>query len=245
MAGVAADMISFENISASYLGTCVLRDVSAHAKAGEFIALVGPNGSGKSTLLKAIAGLIKHGGKTSLPQASCARAKNISYLAQNSTAPNLRKVKDIIALGRSPFLGPFSKLSAEDSEAIGRAAELCETLDLFNREFGSLSGGEKMRVHLSRVLATAAPVLLADEPITALDPYYQISVMNVLRRSADEGKIIITALHDLDFAQRFADRIWVMQDGQLVKDESAETALSSDILKTVFRITADGQAIAE
>jgi len=237
-------MISFENISASYAGARVVKNVSAQAKTGEFIALVGPNGSGKSTLIKAIAGLIKHQGVTLLPDGSRARAKNISYLAQNCTAPNLRTVKDVIALGRSPFLGPFSKLSTEDNLAIKRAAKRCETLDLFDRQFGTLSGGEKMRVHLSRALATEAPVLLADEPITALDPYYQISVMNVLRQSADEGKTIITALHDLDFAKRFADRIWVMQHGQLVKNESAETALSPDILKTVFRISPDGQSVA-
>lgn len=237
-------MISIENISARYAGTLVVKDVSAQARPGELIALVGPNGSGKSTLLKAIAGLIKHDGRSSLPESSSVRAKNISYLAQNSTAPNLRKVKDIVALGRSPFLGPFSKLSPRDKDAIERAATLCQTSQLFDREYGALSGGEKMRVHLSRALATEAPILLADEPITALDPYYQISVMNILRETANDGKIIITALHDLGFANRFADRIWVMQDGHLVKDEAASTALSSEILKTVFRITPNGQAIA-
>ena len=238
-------MISFENISVKYTDNVVVRDVSANANPGEFIAMVGPNGSGKSSLLKAIAGLIKHEGQSSLPPNPRARAKVLAYLAQHSTAPERSKVKDIIALGRSPYRGPLSQFSGEDHTAIKRAAEICETSELLTREFGTLSGGEKMRVHLSRALATNAPILLADEPITALDPYYQISVMNVLRRTADEGKIIIMALHDLGFAKRYADRVWVMHDGRLVKDAAADDALSANILRNVFRITADGTAIAK
>ncbi len=237
-------MISFENISVSYAEGRAVKDVSARAEAGELIALVGPNGSGKSTLLKAIAGLIKHDGETSFPQSPNARARVISYLAQNSTAPTLRKVKDIVALGRSPYLGPLLKLSQRDKDAVKKAAEACGTIALFDRAFGTLSGGEKMRVHLSRALATETQVLLADEPITALDPYYQISVMTILRQSANEGKTIITALHDLRFAKRFADRIWVMHNGRLVQDESSETALSPGVLHEVFRITPDGQTIS-
>jgi len=100
-----------------------------------------------------------------------------------------------------------------------------------------------MRVHLSRALATDAPVLLADEPITALDPYYQISVMKILRQTAQTGKTVITALHDLEYAARFADRIWVMKHGRLIRDEPAGTALTADILKDVFRITPEGDII--
>ena len=236
-------MISFDNICVSYAGKQVVKDVSAKANSGELIALVGPNGSGKSSLLKAIAGLIKHKGRISLPKNPRARAKALAYLAQNCTAPPLREVKDIIALGRSPHRGPLSRLSQKDEIAIEQASELCETTALLGRRYGTLSGGEKMRVHLSRALATDAPVLLADEPITALDPYYQISVMKILRQTAQTGKTVITALHDLEYAARFADRIWVMKHGRLITDEPAGTALTADILKDVFRITPDGDII--
>ena len=236
-------MISFENISVSYTGKRVVDGVTGGAKSGEFIALVGPNGSGKSTLLKAVAGLIKHEGTTSLPRNPRVRAKEISYLAQQNSAPKLRRVKDIIALGRTPYLGPLSKLSPDDELAIERAANICEIAELLNREFGTLSGGETMRVHLGRALATDAPILLADEPITALDPYYQISAMNILRQLANDGKVIIAALHDLDFAKRFADRIWVMNNGCLVENEPAEKALNAAILRDVFRITVNGEIV--
>jgi len=234
-------MISLDNISVAYSGQIAVTGFSAQAEPGEFIALVGPNGSGKSSLIKAIAGLLPFDGVCSVPAVAKARARQLAYLGQNCTAPNGRKVKDIIALGRTPFLGPLSKHSSEDTLAIEHAAALCEIEALLDREFGTLSGGERMRVHLGRTLATRAPILLADEPITALDPYYQISIMNILRKTADQGTIVIAALHDLSLAKRMADRIWVLHSGHLISDDIPKRALSADILKTVFRVTPDGE----
>lgn len=236
-------MIELKNITVRYGVKTVVEDVSATAESGQFIALVGPNGSGKSSLLKAIAGLVPHDGTTSLPIGRRDRARQLSYLAQNSIAPDSRFVEDIIALGRTPFLGALTKLNDADEEAINSAASACETVGFFGRKFGTLSGGEKMRVHLSRALATQAPVLLADEPTTALDPYYQISTLNILRNSAKAGTTIIIALHDLKLAERFADQIWVMKTGQLVANGPAETTLSESIFRDVFRVTPDGQII--
>lgn len=237
-------MIELKNITIRYGSKTVVKDVSASAISGQFIALVGPNGSGKSSLLKAAAGLVPHDGTTSLPTNSKDRAKQISYLAQNSTAPDSRFVEDIIALGRTPFLGALGKLSDDDQEAITSAASACETIRFFGRKFGTLSGGEKMRVHLSRALATQAPILLADEPTTALDPYYQISTLNILRQFADAGTTVIIALHDLKLAERFADQIWVMKASKLVANGPASTTLSESILQDVFRVTIDGQTIS-
>ena len=228
---MAAVMIELKNISVRYSGKTAVEDVSATAGSGQFIALVGPNGSGKSSLLKAAAGLVPHDGTTSLPAGRRDRAKQISYLAQNSTAPDNRTVEDIIALGRTPFLGKLAKLNDSDQEAIDSAARACETVGFFGRKYGTLSGGEKMRVHLSRALATQAPLLLADEPTTALDPYYQISTLNILRQSADAGTTIIIALHDLKLAERFADQIWVMKAGHLVANGPANSTLSEAILQ--------------
>ena len=236
-------MMELRNISVQYGQVPAVHDVSVKAEAGEFIALVGPNGSGKSSLIKAIAGLLPHEGSTSLPKKPQDRARAISYLAQNSTAPDHRAVKDILALGRTPYLGFLSKLSETDKVAIQNAAKSCEIEPFLDRAFRTLSGGEKMRVHLGRTLATQAPILLADEPITALDPYYQISTLKILRETANTGSIIITALHDLTYAKRFADRIWVMQDGKLVSDQAADKALNPEILSDVFRITPDGETI--
>jgi iron complex transport system ATP-binding protein len=237
---MAAVMMELTNISVRYGNKIVVNNISAKAETGQLIALVGPNGSGKSSLLKAIVGIQPHGGTTTLPAHPKERAKQLAYLAQNSTAPASRRVEEIIALGRTPFTGPFAKLSENDKASIRKAAKACDTETLFDREFSALSGGEQMRVHLSRALATKAQILLADEPITGLDPYYQLSILNILKDTATAGATIIVALHDLKLAQRFADRIWVIDDGQLVVDEPAATALTDHILKDVFRITADG-----
>jgi len=236
-------MIALKNITVKYGAKTVVDNVSAEAKTGEFIALIGPNGSGKSSLLKAIAGLIPYSGSTSLPQHAKARARSLSYLAQNSTAPDHRLVEDIIGLGRTPYLGPLAKLRETDNQTIQSAAKACATDQFFGRTFGALSGGEQMRVHLSRALATKAPILLADEPTTALDPYYQISVMNILQKESRTGTTVIAALHDLKLAQKFTDKIWVMNTGKFVTYGPASTVLTDDILKTVFRITSNGDII--
>lgn len=236
-------MIELKNISVKYGGNIAVNQVSATANTGQVIALVGPNGSGKSSLIKAIAGVLPHEGTTSLPSDPKHRARQIAYLPQNAEAPAHRVVEDIITLGRTPYLGLLSKLNEADRRAVKQAAKACETDIFFGRKFGTLSGGEKMRVHLSRALTTQAPLLLADEPTTGLDPYYQITAMNILRQTADENMTVIVALHDLKLAEKFADKIWVMQAGKLIATGSAQTALSKDILKSVFRITPDGQAI--
>jgi len=233
-------MLELNNISVDYGDQTVVDGVSVIAQTGSFIALVGPNGSGKSSLLKAVAGLVSHKGTTNLPTKLSLRAKSLAYLAQNATAPALRRVSDIVALGRTPHMGSLSRLSVTDADIVSNALDQCDISDFADRPFGTLSGGEQMRVHLARTLATQAPLLLADEPVTALDPYYQLSVMDVLKTYAANGQTVITALHDLDLACRYADRVWVMRDGKIVKNDKPAKALDAETLAQVFRITPDG-----
>ena len=233
-------MITLRNISVKFGGKLAIRDVSAAASEGEFIALVGPNGSGKSSLLKAMAGLIPHEGSTNLPSDRRDRARNLSYLAQKAVAPDDHKVRDIVALGRTPHIGRLARISKADQSAVESAMQKCGISDFADRTFKTLSGGEKTRVHLARTITTDAPLLLADEPVTALDPYSQLSVMEVLRDASREGTTVIAALHDLALAGRFCDRVWVMSEGHLVADGTPNEILTPEILRDVFRITRDG-----
>jgi len=201
--------LKLEDISASYGDKQILRDINISCKPNQLIALVGPNGSGKSTLLKAIAGLIPHSGRMNLPKDLKARSRALAYLAQNSTAPDRRLVRDIVALGRTPFTGPLAKLAMDD--------------------------------HV--ILATDSPLILADEPVTALDPYFQIAIMDVLKSQSKNSHLIIAALHDLALARKYADRIWVLKDGNIVKDDIAAKALDDETLADVFRIRPDGTRI--
>ena len=152
-------------------------------------------------------------------------------------------VGDVVALGRTPFIGRFSKLTQNDQKIIQNSLSMCEVDAFSDREFGSLSGGEKMRVHLARTLATDAPLILADEPVTALDPYFQIAIMDILKSQSKVGRLIIIALHDLKLARKYADRIWVLNAGKIVKDDVASKALSDEIMAEVFRIKPDGTRV--
>ena len=236
-------MIKFENLSAGY-GPCdVVQSVSAKANPGELIALIGPNGSGKSTLLKSLCGIIsptsgeikvKNNNLLDLPLKM--RAKTIAYLAQSREAMQSMSVEDVVRLGRAPYRGRLGKISAEGETAIASALSRTQS-DIFKaRRFDSLSGGEQARVLLARALSVEAPVLLADEPIAALDPFYQLSMMEILKAETLSGRTIITALHDLALAAQFADRIWMMHQGRIIADGTPEKVLNAENLKTVFGI---------
>lgn len=235
--------LTLKNISVAYGDKTVLHDISAEAETGQLIVIVGPNGSGKSSLLKAITGLLPFKGQTNLPQTRAARSRALAYLAQDATAPDGRLVRDIIALGRTPHIGRLGKRTESDQKIIHDSLLRCDILDFADRPFGSLSGGEKMRVHLARSFATQAPLLLADEPITALDPYYQLAVMDALKAYAADGRTVIAALHDLTLAQKYADRIWVLKDGRLIQNGTADKALDAKTLAHVFRIRPDGSRL--
>lgn len=236
-------MIEFENLSAGY-GPCdVLQSVSAKAEAGEFIALIGPNGCGKSTLLKTISGIITpSSGTISVPGKTLAnlalkeRAKTIAYLAQSREAMPSMSAEDIVRLGRAPYRGALGKISPEGETAISSALSRTQSESLSTRQFSNLSGGEQARILLARALAVEAPLLLADEPIAALDPYYQLSMMDILKAEAASGKTVITALHDLSLAAQFADRIWIMHQGKIIADGTPHDVLNTENLKTVFGV---------
>lgn len=238
-------MISFDKLSAGYGSRDVLRGVSAKAEAGDFIALLGPNGSGKSTLLKTLTGIISPslGHITMLDQDLSTlrlktRARSIAYLAQSREAAPAMTVNDVVRLGRAPYRGALGKISADGEAAITSALARTQSTDFANRRFDSLSGGEQARVWLARALAVEAPVLLADEPIAALDPFYQLTMMEILKAEAASGKTVITALHDLSLAAQFASRIWVMRQGEIVADGPPKTALTDKVLHDVFGIKA-------
>ena len=238
-------MIEIKNLSAGYGPRDVLRGINASANKGEFIALIGPNGSGKSTLIKTVAGLIKPStGGVELNNKSVRtmplkqRARSLAYLAQSREAAPSMTVAEVIRLGRAPYRGALGKISGDGEAAINSAISRAQIQPFLERRFDGLSGGEQARVLLARALVVGAPTLLADEPTAALDPYYQLSMMQMLKDETRSGTLVIAALHDLALARQFADRIWVMDKGQLAADDTPDAALSADTLKSVFGIKA-------
>lgn len=236
-------MIGFDNLCAGY-GPCdVLQRISAEAKPGELIALMGPNGCGKSTLLKTLCGIVPVSsgsimvGDNALSKLPLkARARTIAYLAQSREALPSMTVEEVVRLGRAPYRGALGQISPEGEAAIKSALSRTQSDPFKSRRFDSLSGGEQARILLARALCVQAPILLADEPIAALDPFYQLSMMLMLKAEAVSGKTVVTALHDLSLAAQFADRIWMMHQGKIIADGTPDDVLNSENLKTVFGI---------
>ena len=233
-----------EQLSAGYKNREVIRKITLSAEPGELIALLGPNGSGKTTLIKTLTALLMpyQGHVTlngqdlqSLPLRL--RAREIAYLPQGRVAMPQMSVQDILELGRAPFRGRLGKISSQGQSAIETALAQTQLQDYRHRPYGELSGGEQARVLLARTLCVDAPVIIADEPIAALDPYYQISTLEILKRQAMDGKIVIVALHDLRLAAKYADKAWVMKGGEIFRDGPSSEVMDQDMLETVFRIS--------
>ncbi|SDO36961.1 heme ABC transporter ATP-binding protein [Halobacillus aidingensis] len=235
--------LQVENLNFSYNHQKILKDISLHVANGEFVGIIGPNGSGKSTLLKNLyRALTPDSGSIYLDQQNYRDlkvkeiAKKLGVIGQDNALPFDFPVKEIVAMGRSPHKKLFEGDNKEDKEIIENALKKVEMGDMAERNYLYLSGGEKQRVLLARVLAQQTECLVLDEPTNHLDIHHQLRIFDVIKGL---GATVLSAIHDLNIAALYCDRIYVMKDGTIYKSGTPEDILTSKTIHEVFNIKTD------
>ncbi len=224
-------------------GTALVDGAAIRVEAGELVALVGPNGAGKSTLLRLALGLLKADAGSAMIGDTAAqdlsplqRARRVAYLPQIRPLVWPQPVRDIVALGRFAYGAAPGRLGPDDAAAVARSIAACGIAGLEHRAADTLSGGEQARMHLARALAAETPLLIADEPVAALDPRHQHEAMRLFAGLAASGRGVLTVVHDLALAARYAHRVVIMDGGRTVADGTPLATLTEDTLKHVFGV---------
>ena len=212
-----------------------LQDACLDIHEGEVLGLIGPNGAGKSTLLNSISGLLPCSGHISLRGRDLEQVDKLQRARQVALQPQFIEsawaltVHDIVSMGRLPW-------GDNDQAIIGEVMRQANVAGFANRHVNELSGGERARVWLARVLANQPELLLVDEPVANLDIHYQQEVMQILVDYARAGKAVVIAIHDLSLAARYCDRLCLMDRGCTVTTGSIEAVLDSEVLSPVFNV---------
>lgn len=237
--------IEAKSLARRIAGRALVEDASFTLAPGTLTVLIGPNGAGKTTLLRLALGLLAPdsgtaliGGTEARALAPAERARRAAYLPQARPLVWPQPVRDLVALGRFAHGAAPGRLGEQDAAAVARALAVCGLGGLEERAADTLSGGELSRVHLARALAAETPLLVADEPVAALDPRYQHEVLRIFASAARGGTAVLTVIHDLALAARYADRLLWMHDGRIVADGTPADTLTPARLRAVFGIEA-------
>lgn len=224
-------------------GRPIVEAVSLDIRPGELLTLVGPNGSGKTTLISMLAGLRRpHAGEVSLdgaPLHGLSRrdvARAIALVEQQAETGERLTAREVVKLGRTPHLGPWAPWSERDEDIVLEALRAVDMAGFADRVWQSLSGGERQRLHIARALAQEPRILILDEPTNHLDIEHQLGLLSLVRA---RELTVIAALHDLNHAAMFADRIAVMHEGRIVALGSPLEVLTPERIKAVFNVTAE------
>ena len=232
-------MIELSDVRHSFGDVSVLDGVDLSVEPGEFVALVGPNGAGKTTLLRTINGILEpDGGRVEIDGtalsdlSSKAVSRRVATVPQDTHLGFSFTAEQVVEMGRTPHR---SRLDwAEGNDAVERALSRTEMLDLRDRAVDDLSGGERQRVLLARALAQEPDALLLDEPTASLDINHQVRVLGLVADLVAEGQTAVAAIHDLDLAARFCDRLVLLSDGAIRADGPPAHVLRDPAVESAF-----------
>ncbi|HHT62539.1 MAG: ABC transporter ATP-binding protein [Bacillota bacterium] len=235
--------LQVENLSFAYDQKPIIEDICLNVKEGEFVGLIGPNGSGKSTVLKNIyralqpdAGIVMLDGRDLFKLTHKQAAKKIGVVGQENVLPFDFTVEEIVAMGRSPHKKLFDGDSPKDKEIVRSSLEYLGIEDMSQRNYLHLSGGEKQRVLIARAIAQETNILILDEPTNHLDIGYQLQILDLVKNLQ---VTVLTAIHDLNIAAMYCDRLYVLKEGRIYTTGTPEEVLTPEIIFEVYGIKAD------
>lgn len=237
-------MIEIKNLDFKFGKENVLKHISLNVDKGKFYSIIGPNGSGKTTLLRNISRVLQP-----IKNTVFINNEDISFLKQKEIARTMAVVPqntnidfdftalDIVMMGRAPHIKRFAMESEDDFKKVREAMEITNTWSLREKNINHLSGGERQRVIVARAIAQDTEVILLDEPVSNLDLYHQVEVMNTVKALAESRNIIVVAvLHDLNLASNYSDHIFLMNGGKLFCEGTPEEVITEEKINDVYKV---------
>ena len=235
--------IPTEYTTLSYGAARILKGISLETHTGEFVGIIGPNGSGKSTLLKCIYRVLK-------PDGGCIwlgdqelhemkirnSARKVAVVAQHNYYNFEFSVREVVMMGRAPHKKMLEKDGAKDFEIVDQALKTVGMYEFADRNFSTLSGGEQQRVILARALAQQTPCLILDEPTNHLDITHQLQLMELVRGL---NVTVLSAIHDLNIAAMYCDRLYILKDGEIVGSGTPEELLTPETIRRVYQVESE------
>ena len=235
--------IRTEDTTLSYGAARILKGISLETHTGEFVGIIGPNGGGKSTLLKCIYRVLK-------PDGGCIwlgdqelheikiknSARKVAVVSQHNYYNFEFSVREVVMMGRAPHKKMLEKDGAKDFEIVDQALKTVGMYEFADRNFSTLSGGEQQRVILARALAQQTPCLILDEPTNHLDITHQLQLMELVRGL---NVTVLSAIHDLNIAAMYCDRLYILKDGEIVGSGTPEELLTPETIRRVYQVESE------